>query len=273
MSFFLTLRLKRDRTPHVANAPAAVSDAASKRALIVEDQSYNQIVMRRMAEKLGFAVDTASNASEALAHIEAHTYAVILLDWELPETTGEEIARRIRADLKNRAAILLATTAHDSEDIRRRCVVAGFDDFALKPISEAAIERQIEDLRRRRRTTDGKHQPALDTRVFNLVGRGRADGSRQAADDYARTLDQELVALQEAVGRDDRPLIARIAHRLKTHAGLVGASDLLDAVAGLERGAPTMTRATLLSVVSEISTHAANLREQLNRLNPPAATA
>jgi signal transduction histidine kinase/CheY-like chemotaxis protein len=270
-SFFLTLRLKRDRSPQAATAPALVAGVATQRALIIEDQSYNQIVMRRMAEKLGFVVDSASNAREALAHLDAQAYAVIFLDWELPEMTGEEIARRIREHAKNHSAILLATTAHDSEDIRRRSIAAGFDDFVLKPISEAAIERQIEDICRQRLIVNGKRQPVLDTRVFNLVGRNRADGTRQAADDYTRTLDQELGVLDEALRLDDRKAIARVAHRLKTHAGLVGASDLLGAVDQLERGAATMSATALAGVVSEVLAHAGGLRDQLTRMHPPDA--
>jgi signal transduction histidine kinase/ligand-binding sensor domain-containing protein/CheY-like chemotaxis protein len=268
-SFFLTLRLKRDRAPRTADAPEIAAKSVLRRALIIEDQSYNQIVMHRMAEKLGFAVDTASNATEAMAHLDAQIYEVIFLDWELPDMTGEEIAGKIRAHPANREAILLATTAHDSEDIRRRCVVAGFDDFALKPITGTAIARQLEDIRRQRLTAGGKREPVLDTRVFNLVGRSRVDGIRKASNDYVSTLDQELRALDDARQSDDRKTITRVAHRLKTHAGLVGANDLLASVDQLERGALTMSAAALTGVVCEVIAHAGALRDQLSRMHPP----
>ena len=271
-SFFLTLRLKRDREPR----PAAVAiprdvPVAKQRALVVEDQSYNQIVVRRMAESLGFETEAASDARAAFALLAARSYALILLDWELPDMTGEQIAQAIRRRPDTAGVILLATTAHDSEDIRRRCVAAGFDDFVLKPLDAATIARVVADVRRRRQAAESGDRPGLDTRVFRLVGRTRPRGVRQAADEYVEILDQELAVLDEARRRGDCEAVARTAHRLKTHAGLVHAVELREAAGRVERGAREWPADELETAARELHEAAAAVHDRLNRPVRPVA--
>lgn len=271
-SFFLTLRLNRDREDRVASPVAAIAaPTAKQRALVVEDQAYNQIVVRRMAESLGFETEVASDARAAFALLETRSYALILLDWELPDMTGEQIAQVIRQGADTAGCILLATTAHDSDDIRRRCVAAGFDDFVLKPLDAATIARVVADVRRRRQAAESGDRPGLDTRVFRLVGRTRPRGVRQATDEYVEILDQELAALDEARQRGDRDTVARIAHRLKTHAGLVHAVELREAAGRVERDAREWPADDLETAVRELHEAAAGVYDRLSRPVRPAA--
>jgi signal transduction histidine kinase/ligand-binding sensor domain-containing protein/CheY-like chemotaxis protein/HPt (histidine-containing phosphotransfer) domain-containing protein len=269
-SFFLTVRLNQDREqPAAIGAPAA--PAAKQRALVVEDQSYNQIVLRRMAERLGFETEVASDARTAFALLETQAFTLILLDWELPDMTGEQLARAIRQRPDAADAILLATTAHDSDDIRRRCLAAGFDDFMLKPLDAATIARAVADVRRRRRAAAAGDRPGLDTRVLRLVGRTRPRGVPQAADEYVEILDRELAAIDDAGQRGDRDTVARTAHRLKTHAGLVHAVELREAAARVERSAHEWPSADFEAAVRELHEAAAGVRERLSRPARPVA--
>jgi len=271
-SFFLTVRLKRDRELHSATAAVAVpAPAVKQRALVVEDQPYNQIVVRRMAERLGFETEVASDARATFALLETHNYDLILLDWELPDMNGEQIARAIRQRPDATNSILLATTAHDSDDIRRRCAAAGFDDFLLKPLDADTIGRVVADICRRRLAAEAGDRPGLDTRVFRLVGRTRPRGVRQAADEYVEILDQELAALDDARQRGDRDTVARTAHRLKTHAGLVHAVELRETAGRIERCAREWSFQELETAVHELCEAAAQVHERLSRPVRPAA--
>src|SRR5690606_23133152 len=127
----------------MAEPSTSLSTVASRsrgRALIVEDQDYNQLVVRRMAERLGFTPVTARNAEEAVAAFSAEPCTCVLLDWELPGLKGNDVARQLRMLPGGDAAIILVTTAHDSDDIKRAALAAGLDGFALKPLSEEIIE-------------------------------------------------------------------------------------------------------------------------------------
>lgn len=269
-SFFLILRLQRDQAaaPEPRGLPIGRT-APRRRALVVEDQTYNQIVVRRIAEELGFEADVASDAGSALRQVQARDYDLVLLDWELPDMEGERVARAIRARPGGESAVILATTAHDGDDVRRRCTQAGFDEFATKPLDLETIARRLDEVRRRRGNAGSSRH--LDTRAFRLVGQGRPDGERQAAVDYLRILDREVAQIESHLGRGDSASLARSAHRLKAHAGLVHAVELREAAARLEQAAHRGDPGELDALGSEVAQLADTVSDQLKV--PPESVA
>jgi signal transduction histidine kinase/ligand-binding sensor domain-containing protein/CheY-like chemotaxis protein/HPt (histidine-containing phosphotransfer) domain-containing protein len=264
-TFFLRVRLKRDRSP-VEQAPTRAKLATTTpagRALVVEDQPYNQIVVRRIAEQLGFVADVASTIEEALALAEAHPYAVVFADWELPGATGDELTRRLRAIPTIADAIVIATTAHDSDEIRQRGRTAGMDGFALKPFDADAIARVLGEVRARRATTDGTRPLRLDTRVFRFIGYDDPDQAGQAARMYLEILEQEVALLEGALRKDDAMAAASAAHRIKSHAGLVDAFELREAADRFQRQARGAPAAALAELHDNLVQHAAALRQRL----------
>ncbi len=263
-TFFLALRLKRDRRVAPAEgAPPPPQPGHDARALIVEDQLYNQIVMRRMAEQLGFAVDAAQDADEALAQLKLQSYAVVFIDWELPSMKGDELARRIRAQPDSRGIILIATTAHDSPEIQRRCLAAGMDGFALKPFDLETIARLLDHARHQPEKAQRAGGAPLDTRVLGFVGYDDPHKAVQAAALYLEILDQELAALSRAWRQRNWTAVARVGHRLKSHAGLVGAVGLREAAERLQREALSAPEEERAVIRTELLQQAAGLREQI----------
>jgi CheY-like chemotaxis protein len=66
---------------------------------------------------------------------------VILLDMQMPELDGYTAAQQIRA--AGYAAPIIALTAHSLQDERERCIAAGCDDYATKPIPRDELRRLI----------------------------------------------------------------------------------------------------------------------------------
>jgi signal transduction histidine kinase/CheY-like chemotaxis protein len=238
--------------------------ASSAAALIVEDQPYNQIVVRRIAEKLGFATDVARDAADALAHLARRSYQLVLLDWELPDMNGDAVARRIRARPGGAAVIIIGTTAHDREDLRRQAAGAGMDGFALKPFETETIAQLLREIRARRETPPPA-APAdrLDLRVFRFVGYDDPAQARQSALLWLDLLDRETAALAAAVSARDAGAAARVAHRLKSHAGLINAVELRDLAERLQRAARETPPAPPGALHREIERAARALRDQL----------
>ena len=134
----------------VATAPAQATAAPrTERLLLAEDNVVNQRVALIMLRKLGYEVDLATNGREALEAVSKKTYALILMDCQMPEMDGLEATRqlcKIYPDPKDRPWVV-ALTANAMQGDREACLAAGMDDFASKPIKpeelKAALERGL----------------------------------------------------------------------------------------------------------------------------------
>ncbi len=241
-TFWLKVPLQRTALPPhpEKGTPLPLDLADNARALIVDDQDYNQAVLRGIAHRLGFATDVAAHAGEVRLLVEQHAYAVVFLDWELPGPNGGEIARELRTHDHTRTAILIATTAHESDEIRQNCLEAGIDGFAPKPFDTAGIRAVLASAAATRRTHYAESaaprvswsamspdaRPGLTLSAFADFAEGDPARARQAVQLYLDTLDQEVQALKVAIESGDAEVIARRAHRLRSHAGLVNATGL-----------------------------------------------
>jgi CheY-like chemotaxis protein len=84
-------------------------------------------------QTLGAAALVAYDGPSAIAAVGSSRPDLVLLDLGMPEMDGYEVAARIRADPLNRGVRLIALTGFGSEEERRRCQEAGFDDHCTKP--------------------------------------------------------------------------------------------------------------------------------------------
>ena len=119
---------------------------SENRVLLVEDESINQKLAAVVLKKIGFQVDLADNGMEAVQLVRDQPYCLVLLDIQLPEMSGYEVVRRIRLleELEGRKRLpIIAMTADDSREIRRKCMAAGMDDFITKPIKPDLLMSQL----------------------------------------------------------------------------------------------------------------------------------
>lgn len=112
------------------------------KVLLVEDIEVNIVVARAMLEKFGCEVDVAMNGAEAYRHFSEHSYDLILLDIQLPDTTGFEIARKLRDKYEQGEVdylpLLVALTANIIQT-KSEYQQQGMDDVLRKPLSIEAL--------------------------------------------------------------------------------------------------------------------------------------
>jgi signal transduction histidine kinase/ActR/RegA family two-component response regulator/HPt (histidine-containing phosphotransfer) domain-containing protein len=118
------------------------------RALAVEDQDYNLLVIEHILTRFGYQTDHAIDGRDALAKLQANTYDIVFMDWGLPGMNGVEVTRRLRgSEPLGRHTLVIATTAFSTAEKRRECMDAGMDGFAAKPLVPEKLKAMIEALR------------------------------------------------------------------------------------------------------------------------------
>lgn len=127
-----------------ASSPASAASAGLQlqlpqglRALLVDDDRVQQIVLGAALDELGIAHDTASHGGEALALWQHHGHALIITDIHMPELDGPTLARSLRATPRGAQLTILGTSA--DLDIRDAAIAAGMNDVILKPASAQSI--------------------------------------------------------------------------------------------------------------------------------------
>ena len=102
--------------------------------LVVEDEGAQREVLKYNLEAEGFAVVMAENGDEAMLLVAEEQPDLIVLDWMLPNVSGIEICRRVKADPQTRQIPIVMLSARSEEVDRVRGLETGADDYVSNPI-------------------------------------------------------------------------------------------------------------------------------------------
>ena len=140
-----TARIRTDVAPEEAAAegapdsqrPGGAASGGPLDVLLVEDNPLNRRLGQAMLGRLGHRTAFASNGREALERIQDRRFDVVLMDVQMPEMDGLTATRLIRERESrdgNRRLPIIAVTADAMIDDRKRCLLAGMDDYLMKPL-------------------------------------------------------------------------------------------------------------------------------------------
>ena len=114
--------------------------------LVAEDNPVNQLVAKKILEKLGYTCEIAANGIECLRLLEEQTFAIVLMDCMMPEMDGLEATRHIRSSGAGYANIpIVAFTANTFSEDRQKCMDAGMNDYMPKPVSIERLTKILKD--------------------------------------------------------------------------------------------------------------------------------
>jgi CheY-like chemotaxis protein len=112
------------------------------RILIVDDSVTALTMAAAIVRSVGHEVDTAGDGAAALTRVTTLPFHLLLLDLELPDTTGFELAQRIRAiEGPNRFTPMFALSGTESATAKHECLSAGMLGLIKKPLARADVER------------------------------------------------------------------------------------------------------------------------------------
>ena len=122
----------------VAAAPAPAH------VLVVDDIEDNLLSTRSLLERPGLAILLASSAAEALSLLAQHDVALALLDVQMPEVNGFELAERMRLDEHTRSVPIIFMTGNRVDPSRSFLgYEAGAVDFLFKPFDPRVLESKV----------------------------------------------------------------------------------------------------------------------------------
>ncbi|HEX5685881.1 MAG TPA: ATP-binding protein [Ideonella sp.] len=138
--FVVTLPGARDPTAAAAITRRIEPTRTSKRRVLLVDDSRDAAEsMQALLEAEGHAVLLAFTGQSALEEAQRAQPDVVILDLDLPDIHGCEVARRLRSQAQSATALLFALTGSDGEQDRQAVLAAGFNQYFVKPANPATL--------------------------------------------------------------------------------------------------------------------------------------
>ena len=202
--------------------------------LVVDDDEVSREVLALLLHNAGYAVQTVDSGDAALLHLQRTNLLpqVVLADLQMPGTTGNTLALRLRG-LCGPATILLAMSATAPDDGSTQ----KFDGFLLKPFTMEAFTAAITDKTANLAPeSNGATAIVLDEAVYSkLAGSMRLPQLKQL---YALCLadaERRLATMQQAASGNHDAAYKREAHAIKGGCGMVGALELQTLATSMEK--------------------------------------
>lgn len=117
--------------------------------LVVEDEAALMTLLVYNLESEGYRVLQATDGEEALLLAEEEVPDLAILDWMLPQLSGIEVCRRLRARPATANLPIIMVTARGEESDRIRGLDTGADDYITKPFSTAELLARVRAVMRR----------------------------------------------------------------------------------------------------------------------------
>jgi signal transduction histidine kinase/DNA-binding response OmpR family regulator/HPt (histidine-containing phosphotransfer) domain-containing protein len=216
--------------------------------LVAEDNFVNQQLMLRVLTKAGHEVLLANHGREAVELLENNSCDIVLMDVQMPHLDGYEATREIRAAGRQSPSgdpvPIVALTANAMKGDREKCLAAGMNDYASKPIKFAKLFDVIAGLLPAHLLIHSAMEPAeggvangnpalvaTDLHSVPVLNRNdlrdRIDGDLELLEilfsAFDADIDCQLTQLQQCIEMGESEVARRIAHSIKgTTANLGG---------------------------------------------------
>ncbi|WP_433944161.1 PAS domain S-box protein [Paenibacillus sp. SN-8-1] len=113
--------------------------------LVAEDNDINQLVLRKMLEKMGHSVVIVNNGFEVIQAVAYEAFDLIFMDMHMPGMNGLEASKILHETLPpGKIPLIIAVTANVLKGDREQCLAAGMQDYITKPIKSQVISEVID---------------------------------------------------------------------------------------------------------------------------------
>jgi CheY-like chemotaxis protein len=229
-------------SPDVIDAAVTANARLIKRVLVAEDNPVNQLVAKKMLERIGYRADVAANGKEAVDAVSRAPYDVVFMDCQMPEMDGYEATRHIRK-LQGSAGktLVIAMTANALLGDREKCIASGMDDYLFKPVTQVALGKVLEKWESLKfaagGTPDDVPAPVESGQVRSIdpdkiaelkeLALGADPGWLESlVHRFLEDAADRLEKLRVAYRNNDAKTVGEVAHALKGSSATMGASQM-----------------------------------------------
>jgi DNA-binding response OmpR family regulator len=197
--------------------------------LVVDDDAKIVRLVRTYLEREGYDVVTAGDGPAALAAIEEHQPALVVLDLMLPELDGRAVIRAVRRDEESGATPILVLSARGTTIDRIAGLEDGADDYLPKPFSPAELVVRVKAILRR------AAPPAAPQPGPGGGSTARPSGGRIALNDLVLDPERHEVTIAGTMIQLTHVEFRLLQTLLEADGRVLSRDQLLDAVWGAEQ--------------------------------------
>lgn len=125
------------------------SDTGQTKILIIEDDNYMQLILRKFLGK-AYEIEICPSALEALSFLQdGNIPDLVISDLNTPNLSGLEFITQMQSSDFFKSIPVVIVSGEDSSEIRVKCLNTGADDFIVKPFNPAELEARVRAILRR----------------------------------------------------------------------------------------------------------------------------
>ena len=197
-------------------------DELPQSLLIVEDDEFNQTLIRYWIQKFGYQFHLVSDAEQAFEHLKNQIYDLTLMDIQLPVMDGFQATQIIRSEIDPFMPIL-ALTADELSEKLAGAMNHGMNGLVRKPFQQAHLKSEIEKAIYVR---EQERKKQITKSLDLLLGQSDLAFLKDLMEDFFSFQDRTNQALDEFILNHSLEKVTRMGHQLKSIALTIGAQDL-----------------------------------------------
>jgi DNA-binding response OmpR family regulator len=125
------------------------SDTAQTKILIIEDDSYMQLILKKFLSKT-YEIQSCTTALDALSFLQnGNIPDLVISDLNTPNLSGLDFIAQVQSSDFFKAIPVIILSGEDSSEMRIKCLDTGADDFIVKPFNPAELEARVRAILRR----------------------------------------------------------------------------------------------------------------------------
>ncbi len=147
--FHLTFgRASQDEITRASSDAEAAIDMTHLNILIAEDNTINQMIIKKVFSDWGSTIEIADNGKICVEKLQQGKFDIVLMDIQMPEMDGNAAARKIRNELPEpfKSIPIMAMTAHATTTEKQKCCDSGMNEYISKPFDPGELKRKIASL-------------------------------------------------------------------------------------------------------------------------------